>query len=150
LADGPQVAESVLHDMEHGAQSQKLLGEADNSAASARCGVGITFEEQDDRTLTVAALLPGSPAAMSGQVRLGDVLCEIDGRNVYRASLNTITRLIPGERGTQVVIGLGGAGGGQITRVSLTRRQTAGLTARKSYGTAETQTPPETPDDVER
>lgn len=42
------VALQVLNDMEHGAASKKLLGESDEPV---RCGVGITFEEQDDRTL---------------------------------------------------------------------------------------------------
>ena len=146
------VAESVLNDMENGAASERLLG-----GSSERCGVGITFEEQDDKTLKVAALLPGSPAALSGEVRVGDVLCEIDGRNVYRASLGVITQLVPGERGTRVELGLGG-GGGPVRRISLMRRQTTGLS--NSYGaveerapsmnTAETQTPPQSPDKVER
>ena len=40
------------------------------------CGVGITFEEWDGGLLAVTAVAPGSPAARSGEIAVGDELEE--------------------------------------------------------------------------
>jgi MYXO-CTERM domain-containing protein len=104
------------------------------------------------------------------------VLHEVDGRAVLRASVDLVARLVPGDEGTTVTLGLrrpapapaDPAGDGPLVRVALVRRPLAGLAAPgapgapgaaaaggpprlitggiKSYGTAETQTPPATPD----
>jgi hypothetical protein len=50
------VAEKVLKDMDEDIARKKLLGEA---ARGERCGVGITFEEQDDNALAVASIVSG-------------------------------------------------------------------------------------------
>ena len=50
------VAEKVLKDMDEDLSRQKLLGEASRGE---RCGVGITFEEQDDSSLAVASIVSG-------------------------------------------------------------------------------------------
>jgi hypothetical protein len=94
------------------------------------------------------------------QVMVGDVLHEVDGRNVFRAKVELISQLVPGEDGTAVQLGLRRGGryaGGDVVRVDLIRRRfaagppagAAGLrlsTGFKSYGSVETQTPPATPE----
>jgi hypothetical protein len=54
-----------------GAARRRLLG-----CGARRCGVGITFEEWDGGLLAVTAVAPGSPAARSGEIAVGDELEE--------------------------------------------------------------------------
>lgn len=75
-----------------------------------RCGVGVTFEEHDDRSLVVCYIAPESPAEKSGRIALGDVLHEVDGKPVFRAHIDYITKIVPGPQGSYVELGFKRAG----------------------------------------
>jgi hypothetical protein len=92
----------------------------------------------------VSHIRPDSPAANSKAIAVGDVLHEVDGKPSYRAHIDLITKMVPGPEGSLVELGFK-RGGGPLFRVKM-RRHPA-VTPSKTYGTAETQTPPETPDE---
>mmetsp|Transcript_25167 Transcript_25167/g.50447 ORF Transcript_25167/g.50447 Transcript_25167/m.50447 type:complete len:404 (+) Transcript_25167:56-1267(+) len=139
------VAQEILQQMDEGVSNDKLLAVESRGVGSQRCGVGVTFEEQDDASLVVSHLTPGSPAALSGSICAGDVLHEVDGKPVFRVHIDHITKIVPGPEGSTVELGLKRGGGGGIFRVKMQRHPAVKTT--KTYGTAETQTPPETPNE---
>lgn len=55
-----------------------------------------------DGTLTVQAILDGSPAHMSGHVQPGNVLVAIDGMQVANMPLEEVASLVVGESGDKV------------------------------------------------
>ena len=99
------VAHDILGQLDDGLSNEKLVA-GDKRGEAARCGVGLTFEEAEDRSIVVSSMAAGSPAAQSGMVRVGDVLHEVDGRTVHRADIGLIGRLVPGHEGTNVELGL--------------------------------------------
>jgi uncharacterized membrane protein YdjX (TVP38/TMEM64 family) len=104
------VAHDILGQLDDGLSNEKLALN-DKRGEEVRCGVGLTFEEAEDRSIVVASVAANSPAAQSSVVRVGDVLHEVDGRTVHRADIELIGRLVPGHEGTKVELGLtrGGA-----------------------------------------
>jgi hypothetical protein len=53
-------------------------------------GVGIIFNTDEMGALRVKGLAPGGPAASTGRIKPGDILVEIDGRDVYRHSVSKV------------------------------------------------------------
>jgi len=133
------VAHEILTQLDDGCSNQRLLG-GEKSRYVVRCGVGLTFEEADDRCIVVSAITAASPAANCGVIRLGDVLHEVDGRCVHRADLGLVAGLVPGDHGTNVELGLkrGGSESGPTYKVLLQR--SAGV---KTYGAI--ASPPRSP-----
>jgi hypothetical protein len=103
---------------------------SDSSMASSRdtpekvVGVGIVFNVDEKGGLRVKYLLPGGPAALSQEIMVGDVLCEIDGLDVYRKSVDEIQDVVMGPRDSVVTLGLRNPANilGQIRQVHLFRR----------------------------
>ena len=87
-------------------------------------GVGIVFNVDEHGGLRVKHLIPGGPAAMSQEVVLGDVLCEIDGLNVYRKSVDEIQDVVMGPKDSVVTLGLRNPANmsGPVKQVHLFRR----------------------------
>eukprot|EP00282_Hemiselmis_andersenii_P033179 CAMPEP_0169452980 /NCGR_PEP_ID=MMETSP1042-20121227/14520_1 /TAXON_ID=464988 /ORGANISM="Hemiselmis andersenii, Strain CCMP1180" /LENGTH=75 /DNA_ID=CAMNT_0009564995 /DNA_START=271 /DNA_END=495 /DNA_ORIENTATION=+ len=59
--------------------------------------------------LIVDSLVPGGPAwdsAANGGLQVGDMLQTIDGKNVYRWSVNLLAPLLLGPEGTTVRLGV--------------------------------------------
>lgn len=70
-------------------------------------GVGIVFNvDEEHGGLRVKNLIAGGPAALSQEVVLGDVLCEIDGLDVYRKSVDEIQDVVMGPKDSVVTLGL--------------------------------------------
>mmetsp|Transcript_677 Transcript_677/g.1575 ORF Transcript_677/g.1575 Transcript_677/m.1575 type:complete len:427 (+) Transcript_677:120-1400(+) len=69
-------------------------------------GVGIVFQPLDDGTLYVKRLKEGEPAARSGLIKVGDCLCEINGRDVFRKPVEEVKRILLGPPGSTVRLGL--------------------------------------------
>ena len=99
------VAHEILGQLDDGLSNERLLP-GEKRRENAQCGVGITFDEAEDRSIVVSSITPGSPAEQGGVIRVGDVLHQVDARPVHRADLGLIARLIPGPRGTGVELGL--------------------------------------------
>jgi uncharacterized membrane protein YdjX (TVP38/TMEM64 family) len=125
------VAHEILGQLDDGCSNERLLGGEKSRHHVVRCGVGLTFEEADDRCIVVSAIAAASPAANGGVIRVGDVLHEVDGRSVHRADLGLVARLVPGDQGTNVELGLKrrGSDSGPMYRVLLQRSASI-----KTYG----------------
>jgi carboxyl-terminal processing protease len=67
-------------------------------------GIGARVGIEDGLPVIVAPF-DGSPAEKAG-VKAGDIIIEVDGRDVTGLSLNETVELIRGERGTQVILTL--------------------------------------------
>jgi len=63
------------------------------------CGVGMTLKQQEG-TLVVKKLVDGAPAAMSGQIDLGDWVLKVNGKGVKTA--DEAAKLILGPEGTDI------------------------------------------------
>ena len=87
-------------------------------------GVGIVFNVDEMGGLRVKNLIPGGPAAMSNDIMLGDVLCQIDGVDVYRKSVDEIQDVVMGPKDSVVTLGLRNpaSASGHVRQVHLFRR----------------------------
>lgn len=64
----------------------------------ARYNAGITLDREDQRSMTVEAIRPGSPAEDAG-LQVGDIIVSIGGTNVTRETwIKTLSRYREGER----------------------------------------------------
>jgi len=142
------VAHDILAQLDDGCSNDRLLAGEKKRVQVLRSGVGLTFEEADDRSIVVSAISMGSPAAQSGVIRIGDVLHEIDGRTMHRADIGLIASLVPGDDGTNVELGLKRGVAPELPspadlpvyRVVLQR-----VAAIQTYGALET--PPQSPEE---
>ena len=93
----------------------------------AKGGLGMTLRNDIKGDLRVTELAMGGPAANGGQMRRGDIIAVIAGRNVRGMSVIQARDLIMGPEGSTVVLGVqrdspgGGPGPGEFFEVSLTR-----------------------------
>ena len=110
------VAHDILGQLDDGLSNDRLLP-GEKRREKLQYGVGLTFEEAEDRSIVVSAVAAGSPAAESGVIVVGDVLHQVDGSGVHRADLGLIARLIPGHHGTTVELGLKRGGGASSPRL---------------------------------
>jgi hypothetical protein len=97
----------------------KKLAAAPPPRAQAQPGVvGMLIKQfEGDSAVVVDDLTPGGPAALCGQIRMGDRLLAVDGRPVAGMSLPAIHGLINGPAGGVLRLQMaqprgGGAGGG--------------------------------------
>jgi carboxyl-terminal processing protease len=72
-------------------------------------GIGAELDPVDGDALRIETLLHGGPAEIAG-VRPGDALLRIDGRSTVGLTNAAARKLLSGEEGTQVVLGLDRAG----------------------------------------
>ncbi|WP_434578089.1 S41 family peptidase [Thermoanaerobacterium thermosaccharolyticum] len=66
-------------------------------------GVGMVVEQRDN-DIVVVSTVDGSPAQKAG-VKSGYIVVSVDGKDVTGMSVNDVTNLIKGEKGTKVKIG---------------------------------------------
>lgn len=87
-------------------------------------GVGIVFNVDEWGGLRVKHAIAGGPAASSNEITLGDVLCEIDGLDVYRKSVDEIQDVVMGPKDSVVTLGLRNPSNmaGPVRQVHLFRR----------------------------
>jgi carboxyl-terminal processing protease len=82
-------------------------------------GIGARMTLRDRRP-TVVETLPGSPARAAG-LRPGDVLLEVDGKDVSHLPLERIVELVHGAAGTTVRLGVLRKGNAQPLQLTITR-----------------------------
>ncbi len=68
------------------------------------CGIGVIISETDEG-LFVMSVLPNSPASQNNLI-VGDILVSADGRSLAGLSTDEAKKLIVGEEGTSVTIGV--------------------------------------------
>jgi len=68
-------------------------------------GIGIMIKEGREG-LSVARILPDSPAEKSGLIRVNDKILKIDGKDLTRSSIPEAMQLLRGKRGTAVDLAL--------------------------------------------
>mmetsp|Transcript_27304 Transcript_27304/g.54947 ORF Transcript_27304/g.54947 Transcript_27304/m.54947 type:complete len:135 (+) Transcript_27304:92-496(+) len=73
-----------------------------NGAPTSLCGIGVNFRADGTGALLVASLIPGGPAEKTGVVLPNDVLYEVDGKNVYRSPLSTVSSNLLGPKDSTV------------------------------------------------
>ena len=67
-------------------------------------GIGIQIERRNDR-ITIVAPIEGTPAYKAG-LKTGDIIIEVDGTDITGYSADQAAKLIRGEAGTRVKIGI--------------------------------------------
>ncbi len=70
------------------------------------CGVGLVLVPDRVGALVVSSVTDGGPAAKTNLVRRGDVLKQIDGRDVYMWPMARVRPLIVGSAGSIVTLGM--------------------------------------------
>lgn len=67
-------------------------------------GIGVVIIMRDNY-VTAVSVLDGSPAERAG-VRPGDKIVQVDGKDVTKMTLNDVSKLLRGQKGTKVEIGV--------------------------------------------
>ncbi len=70
------------------------------------CGVGLVLVPDRVGALVVSSVTDGGPAARTNLVRRGDVLKQIDGKDVYMWPMARVRPLIVGSAGSIVTLGM--------------------------------------------
>lgn len=86
-------------------------------------GVGLSVVPVK-RGLRAVEVFPGSPADRAG-MKAGDTIVSVDGHSIAGESSAEATGKIKGPEGTEVTIGVVGAGGGRVRELKLTRAEVA-------------------------
>lgn len=82
-------------------------------------GIGVVIITRDKYT-TVVSVLEGSPSEKVG-IKPGDRFVEIDGKDITNLTLNEVSKLIKGNKGTKVEIGVLREGETHIRKFEITR-----------------------------
>jgi len=84
-------------------------------------GIGVSLDTTSGKCLVVAPIA-GTPADRAG-ILPGDVIVQIDGKDVRGVSGDDIVSMLRGEEGTRVVVGIDRAGHDGVIRFTLTREK---------------------------
>jgi carboxyl-terminal processing protease len=85
-------------------------------------GVGVQIGKEPGEPLKVITPLADSPAFKAG-LRPGDLILEVDGRRTEDVGIDSLIRMITGERGTKVTLRVKRAGHVEPFDVTLTRQE---------------------------
>lgn len=91
------------------------------SLAGRLSGIGVEVEMRENR-LTIVAPLDGSPAQKAGLMP-GDVIEKVDGRDVTRMSLDQVSQLIRGPKGTSVQLTILRPGAAELLNFTIVRQE---------------------------
>ena len=67
-------------------------------------GVGIFFQQESDGKVYIKTIVSGGSAERDGRLRVGDVMCAIDGRDVMGEPVSVLRSLLLGHEGSTVVL----------------------------------------------
>jgi len=67
-------------------------------------GVGIFFQQEGDGKVYIKTIVSGGSAERDGRVRVGDVMCGVDGRDVIGEPVSVLRSLLLGHEGSNVVL----------------------------------------------
>ena len=67
-------------------------------------GVGIFFQQEGDSKVYAKTIVSGGSAECDGRVRVGDVICGVDGRDVIGEPASVLRSLLLGHEGSSVVL----------------------------------------------
>jgi len=67
-------------------------------------GVGVFFQQESDGKVYVKTIVSGGSAERDGRVKLGDVMCGVDGRDVIGEPVSVLRSLLLGHEGSTVVL----------------------------------------------
>ena len=67
-------------------------------------GVGIFFQQEGDSKVYAKTIVSGGSAERDGRVRVGDVICGVDGRDVIGEPASVLRSLLLGHEGSSVVL----------------------------------------------
>lgn len=67
-------------------------------------GIGLVFQESP-RGIVVSHIIVGSPAAHDGQIKIGDILIEIDNQSVANKDFEQVMDMLKGDKGQPVHLG---------------------------------------------
>jgi carboxyl-terminal processing protease len=86
-------------------------------------GIGV-YIQQDPKTknIVISSTIPGAPAQKAG-IKRGDIIIEVNGKNVVGMDLNTVQPLIEGPAGTTVTITVRRPSTNQVLTFKITRAQ---------------------------
>ncbi len=68
-------------------------------------GIGVVLKEGLDGII-IQETLPGGPAQLSGKIKKGDVIVEVDGKSITKHSFQKTLELMKGKEGTKTVLGI--------------------------------------------
>jgi carboxyl-terminal processing protease len=86
-------------------------------------GIGV-YIQQDPKTkdISISSTIPGAPAEKAG-LKHGDIIIEVNGKNVVGMDFSAVQPLIEGKAGTQVTITVRRPSTGKVLTFTLTREQ---------------------------
>lgn len=86
------------------------------------CGIGVVLREGVDG-IAIQDILKGGPAELSGLLKVGDTIVEVDGLSVKGFSFQRVLEVMRGKEGTKTILGIvrRDAPSSKLTRVELTR-----------------------------
>jgi len=99
--------------------SAAAVGDQGSAALGDEAGVGIGFSCDEEANFIISKIVPGSPAALSRQVKAGDILVLVDGMPLDDLSVKDLSKLLKGPVGTSVQLHLKRRG--SVLQVTLTR-----------------------------
>ncbi|AAP98506.1 carboxy-terminal proteinase precursor [Chlamydia pneumoniae TW-183] len=67
------------------------------------CGIGVVLKEDIDGVV-VREIIPGGPAAKSGDLQLGDIIYRVDGKDIEHLSFRGVLDCLRGGHGSTVVL----------------------------------------------
>lgn len=82
-------------------------------------GIGVAYNIFRD-TIAVTNIIPNGPSQKAG-IKLGDRIVEVDGRSVVGVDRSEVQKLLRGERGSEVCVGVVRSGEQDIKQISITR-----------------------------
>uniref|UniRef100_A0A7S4UNC9 PDZ domain-containing protein n=1 Tax=Guillardia theta TaxID=55529 RepID=A0A7S4UNC9_GUITH len=100
-------------------------GQSKSSAAS-DVGIGVGFTLDESANFVVTKLVPGGPAAESGQLQVGDILLSCNGLSLIDMSMKDLVSHIKGREGTTVTLELQ-TEEGELKTAVITRRPLKGV-----------------------
>jgi len=126
---GPNPMSTVLRNQQQQQQQMMPMGANQVGASQAtvlrqaggRVGVGCAIKSNGNGQYFISQILPGSPADMSGQLNVGDVVTEINGMPLMRVGLEDIRELLLGMPGTMLNLCVTDSRTAQQRRVNITR-----------------------------